>query len=165
MQYAALEAKVAELQRELEALRIEYDRRLAALTAELQAAKIEIERLLEEMRRLFDQKIALELEITQYKKLLAMEDARYAACPSRYSHSLLLFTAFCYRLNRCVLVQARREGGRGDGEGGEENRAREALAVGYLLRRQLLLKIGFLAYKARAQSTHSCRLVVFAAAR
>lgn len=78
VQYAALENRVAELQRELEAIRIEYDRRLAALTAELQAAKIEIDRLLEEMRRLFDQKIALELEITQYKKLLAMDDARCA---------------------------------------------------------------------------------------
>jgi len=74
--YAALEAQVAELQRQLEALKVEYDKRLAMLTAELQAAKIEIERLLEDMRRLFDQKIALELEITQYKKLLAMEDAR-----------------------------------------------------------------------------------------
>lgn len=76
VQFAALELRVAELQRQLETLRIEYDRQLAALMAELQAAKIEIDRLLSEMRRLFDQKIALELEITQYKKLLAMEDAR-----------------------------------------------------------------------------------------
>ena len=65
-----------ELQRELEAIKTDFDRHLAALTAELQAAKVEIERLLEEMRRLFHQKIALELEITQYKKLLAMEDSR-----------------------------------------------------------------------------------------
>ena len=65
-----------ELQRELEAIKTDFDRQFAALTAELQAAKFEIERLLEEMRRLFDQKIALELEITQYKKLLAMEDSR-----------------------------------------------------------------------------------------
>lgn len=69
---------MAELQRELEALKMDFDRKFAALTAELQTAKIEIERLLEEIRRLFDQKIALELEITQYKKLLAMEDTRYA---------------------------------------------------------------------------------------
>ena len=85
---------MAELQRELESLRIEYDRRMAALMAELQAAKIEIERMLEEMRRLFDQKIALELEITQYRKLLAMEDARCAAAASCESFSSQV-VAYC----------------------------------------------------------------------
>ena len=71
-----LEKEVQRLIHELESERLNYDQEHAKISASLAAAKKEIERLMTELRKLFDQKIALEIEVTQYQKMLDMEITR-----------------------------------------------------------------------------------------
>lgn len=71
-----LEKEVQRLLRELENEKLNYDQEFANISGSLAAAKKEIERLMGELRKLFDQKIALEIEVTQYQKMLDMEISR-----------------------------------------------------------------------------------------
>ena len=76
-QVSGLEREVQRLGRELESERQNSDQEQAKIAGQLAAAKKEIERLMVELRRLFDQKIALEIEVTQYQKMLDMDFSRY----------------------------------------------------------------------------------------
>ena len=72
LQVSIKERELQTITRELQESVQQNDMQFAKMTAELLAAKREIERLMNELRKLLDQKLALEINIEQYQTMLEL---------------------------------------------------------------------------------------------
>ncbi len=72
LQVSIKERELQTITRELQESVQQNDMQFAKMTAELVAAKREIERLMNELRKLLDQKLALEINIEQYQTMLEL---------------------------------------------------------------------------------------------
>ncbi|KAJ7994751.1 hypothetical protein DPEC_G00252730 [Dallia pectoralis] len=148
-QCGALESRVRELERTLDGEREAWQQRLSHKDQEMSAMRAHLQSQLEDYEQLLDVKLALDMEINAYRKMLEGEEQRLHLSPSPSQHAAVRRT-HTHGARRVVRGKKRKNDGR-TGSSPAYKVSQHAKALSHLMLSDIDLKGNYIMLKNNAE--------------